>query len=225
MPFGIQGAIWYQGESNATRAYQYRKLFPDMIKNWRADWGEGDFPFYYVQIAPWNYGDEPFGVELREAQLMTLSLINTGMAVTMDIGNPEDIHPKNKVDVGKRLALWAFAKNYGRKGIIYSGPAYKSMKVEGDKIRLFFDYADGGLVAKGGPLTHFTIAAKEDSFIEANAVIEGDTIIVSSDKIKNPIAVRYGWSNTAEPNLFNKAGLPASSFRTDDWPGATYDKY
>jgi sialate O-acetylesterase len=160
-------------------------------------------------------------VELREAQMMTLSLPNTGMAVTMDIGNPDNIHPLNKVDVGKRLALWALAKDYGREKITYSGPLYRDMKVEGDSIRLYFDYVDGGLVAKGGPLTHFTIAGEDENFHKATATIDGDTIVVRSEKVKNPVAVRYGWEPAAEPNLFNKAGLPASSFRTDDWPGVT----
>jgi sialate O-acetylesterase len=222
--YGIRGAIWYQGESNVERAYQYRKLFPAMIGNWRNDWGQGDFPFYYVQIAPFRYGEEFAGAELREAQLMALSLPNTGMAVTMDIGNVHDIHPKNKQDVGKRLALWALAKTYGREGIVYSGPIYRSMRIEGDKIRLFFDHVGGGLVAKGGPLTRFAIAGRDRNFVEVKAEIDGDTILVSSDKTKKPIAVRFAWSNTAVPNLFNKEGLPASSFRTDDWPGVTVNK-
>jgi len=224
VPYGIRGAIWYQGESNTGRAWQYRKLFPAMIENWRNDWGQGDFPFYYVQIAPFKYGKEFIGVELREAQLKALSVPNTGMAVITDIGNINDIHPKNKQDVGKRLALWAMAKTYGREEIVCSGPIYKSMKIEGDKIRLFFDYVDGGLVAKGGPLTHFTIAGEDRKFVEANARIDGDTIVVSSDKVKNPVAARFAWSNAAVPNLFNKARLPASSFRTDDWPGVTFNK-
>lgn len=225
MPYGIKGAIWYQGESNRKRAYQYRKLFPAMIKGWRDGWGQGDFPFYYVQIAPFKYKDAaPVAAELREAQLMTLSVPNTGMAVTMDIGDVNDIHPKNKQAVGRRLSLWALAKSYGRKGIVCSGPIYRSMKIEGDKIRLFFDYAGGGLVAKGGKLTCFTIAGKDRQFVEAKAEIGGDTIVVSSDKVKEPVAVRYAWSNAAVPNLFNKVALPASSFRTDNWPGITVNK-
>ena len=229
MPFGIKGAIWYQGESDRNQAYLYRKLFPAMIKNWRNDWGQGNFPFYYVQIAPFDYTSwdktkEPAVAELREAQFMAMSVTNTGMAVTMDIGNVNDIHPKNKQDVGKRLALWALAKTYGREQIVYSGPIYKSMKIEGDKIRLFFDYVDGGLVSKGGQLTHFTIAGKDKEFIKAKASIDGDTIVVTSDKIDDPQAVRYAFSNAAVPNLFNAAGLPASPFRTDDWPGVTAKK-
>jgi len=222
IPYTIKGAIWYQGESNIRRAYQYRKLFPAMIANWRDEWRLGDFPFYFVQIAPYKYLPEHTAAELREAQLMTLSVPNTGMAVTLDIGNPADIHPKNKIDVGKRLSLWALAKTYGKKKLIYSGPLYRSMKIEGDKIRLFFDHVGGGLVAKGGELTDFTIAAKDEKFVDAKAVIDGDTIVVSSGKVKAPAAVRFAWTNTAVPNLFNKEGLPASSFRTDDWKAVTY---
>jgi sialate O-acetylesterase len=222
MPYRIQGAIWYQGESNAGRSYQYRTLFPAMIENWRADWKQGDFPFYFVQIAPYS-GQTP---EIREAQLIALrNTKNTGMAVTMDIGNPDDIHPKNKQDVGKRLALWALANTYGKKDIVYSGPLYKSMKVEGDKIRIAFDHVGGGLAAKGGELTHFIIAEEGKDFVAAKAVIDGDTIVVSADGVGKPAAVRYGWENGAEPNLFNKEGLPASPFRTDDRRGETFGRY
>ena len=221
IPYGIRGAIWYQGESNVDRAYQYRKLFPAMIKNWRTDWGQGDFPFYYVQLAPFKYGKESAGAELREAQLMAFLVPNTGMAVTMDIGNIDDIHPKNKQDVGRWLALWALAKTYGREEIVYSGPVYRSMRAEGNRIRLFFDHVGSGLVAKSGPLTDFTIAGADRIFVEARAEIDGDTIVVASNKVKKPVAVRFAWSNAVVPNLFNKEGLPASSFRTDAWPGVT----
>ncbi len=220
IPYGIRGVIWYQGESNAERPYQYRKLFPAMIKNWRADWGQGDFPFYYVQIAPFSYKNwaRPiYTPELREAQLRTLSIPNTGMAVTMDIGDLNDVHPKNKQEVGRRLALWALAKTYGQIGIVYSGPIYKSMKIEGNKIRLYFDHTGSGLIAKDGPLREFTIAGEDKNFVDASAIIDVDTVVVSNDKVQKPIAVRYGWRNAAQPNLFNKEGLPASSFRTDDW--------
>ena len=156
----------------------------------------------------------------REAQLLSLAVPNTGMVVTTDItDNIHDVHPTNKLDVGKRLALWALAKTYGRHDIVCSGPIYKSMKVEGNKIRLFFDYVDGGLVAKGGNLTHFQIAAADRMFYEAHAVIEGDAIVVSHERVKDPVAVRFAWSDVAIPNLFNKEGLPASPFRTDNWPG------
>ena len=224
IPYAIKGAIWYQGEANVRRAYEYRKIFPAMITNWRDDWKQGDFPFYYVQIAPFHYMEEYPSEELREAQLMTLALKNTGMAVTMDIATLNNIHPPNKLDVGKRLALWALAKDYGKKDIVFSGPIYKSMKVEGDKVRLSFDYIGSGLKTRdGNELTHFTIAGEDKNFVEAKAVIDGDTVVVSSKAVKNPIAVRYGWSNTAEPNLANKEGLPASPFRTDNWPGKTYN--
>ena len=220
IPYSIKGAIWYQGEANAARAYQYRKLFPAMIANWRQDWDRGDFPFYFVQIAPFN-GQNP---EIRESQMLTMKTVkNTGMAVTMDIGNPENIHPANKQDVGKRLSLWALAKNYGKKNLVYSGPIYEKMKVDGNKIKLYFDHIGGGLLARGGALTDFTIAGKDKQFTEAKATIDGDTIIVSSRDVKNPVSVRFGWTNAAEPNLFNKEGLPASPFRTDDWPGETFD--
>jgi len=150
-----------------------------------------------------------------------LSVSSTGMVVTTDIGDPNNIHPKNKQEVGRRLSLWALAKTYGKKDIVYSGPIYKSMKIEGDKIRISFDYTDGGLIAKGGPLTYFTIAGEDRKFVDAQALIEGDTIVVFSPEVKKPVAVRFGWTDTAEPNLFNKANLPASPFRTDDWPGIT----
>jgi sialate O-acetylesterase len=225
IPYGIKGAIWYQGESNVSRAYQYRKLFPAMIRNWRNDWQQGDFPFYFVQIAPFNYrGENQQSAELREAQLWTLSLKNTGMAVISDIGNIKNIHPKNKLDVGKRLALWALAKDYGRKKLVYSGPLYRSIKREGNKIRISFKHVGSGLVASDGKeLTHFTIAAKDKKFVPATAVIEGKTVVVFSEIVPKPLAVRYGWSNTAEPNLANKEGLPASTFRTEDWPGVSFD--
>ena len=147
IPYAIRGVVWYQGESNAERAYQYRKLFPAMIKNWRTAWDRGDFPFYYVQIAPFRSWYKPFEcAELQEAQLLSLSVPNTGMVVTSDIGNLDNVHPKNKQEVGRRLALWALAKTYGRK-LVCSGPLYKSMKIEGDKIRTFFDYTGSGLMA------------------------------------------------------------------------------
>lgn len=219
IPYSVRGALWYQGESNCGRQEQYKRLIPAMVQNWRDDWGRGDFPFYYVQIAPYDYGnpDDPMSALLREAQMHTLSFKNSGMAVTMDIGNPKDIHPRNKLDVAKRLSLWALAKDYGRTDIVYSGPLYREMKIEGGKIRLFFDHVGSGLMSKGGPLTHFTIAGEDRKFVLAKAVIDGDTIMVSAEGVKNPVAVRYAFTNAAQPNLFNKEGLPASSFRTDTW--------
>jgi len=227
IPFGIQGAIWYQGESNAGRAYQYRKLFPAMITNWRTDWKQGNFPFLFVQLANFMAVDkEPVDsawAELREAQLMTLALPNTGMAVIIDIGEADDIHPKNKQDVGKRLALWALAKTYGN-DLVYSGPIYKSMKTEGNKVILDFEHVGGGLVAKGGePLKGFAVAGADHKFVWADAKIDGDTVVVSNDEVSVPVAVRYGWANNPVCNLYNKEGLPATPFRTDSWPGVTAD--
>jgi len=227
IPYGIQGAIWYQGESNASRAYQYRKLFPAMIKNWRSDWSQGDFPFLFVQLPNFKavnpQPSESDWAELREAQLMTLALPNTGMAVIIDIGQADDIHPKNKRDVGKRLALWALAESYGEE-LVCSGPIYKSMKAEGDKIVLQFDHVGGGLVARaGGALKGFAIAGADRKFVWAGARIDGNTVVVSSDQVSEPAAVRYAWADNPVCNLYNKEGLPASPFRTDDWPGITVD--
>ena len=227
IPYGIRGAIWYQGESNAGRAYQYRKLFPAMIKNWRTDWGQGDFPFLFVQLANFmavkpDPGESNWA-ELREAQLMTLSLPNTGMATIIDIGDADDIHPKDKQDVGKRLALWALAKTYGKE-LVYSGPLYKSMEVKNNQVVLHFDHIGSGLVAKGGEaLKGFAIAGADRKFVWADAKIEGDTVVVSSDQVSEAVAVRYAWADNPVCNLYNKEGLPASPFRTDQWPGVTAD--
>ena len=222
LPFVIRGALWYQGESNVGRAAQYKKLFPTMIQDWRKAWQVGDFPFYYVQLAPFRYGEaQPECLaELWEAQLQTLRLPNTGMAVITDIGNIKDIHPTNKQEVGRRLALWALAKIHGKQ-VVYSGPLYESAVVEGNKIRIKFQHADDGLVCKGDRLTHFTIAGEDKKFVPAEAVIDGSTVVVSSPQVDKPVAVRFGWEDTAEPNLFNKAGLPASPFRTDTFPMVT----
>jgi len=227
LPLRIAGAIWYQGESNASRAYQYRTIFPAMIEDWRAHWGEGDFPFLFVQLAnfmkPKVEPGESAWAELREAQSMALRLPKTGQAVIIDIGEAGNIHPKNKQDVGKRLALAARAIAYGEK-ITYSGPMYRSMTVEDGKIRLTFDHVDGGLVAKGGgALKGFAIAGSDKKFVWADATIDGDTVVVSSTKVKDPVAVRYDWADNPDGNLYNKADLPASPFRTDDWPGVTVD--
>ncbi len=220
-PFAIKGVIWYQGESNTSRAYDYRDLFPAMIQDWRDLWGRGNLPFYFVQIAPFKYQTHGIAAELREAQLMTLSVPNTGMVVTTDIATIDDIHPPNKIDVGKRLALWALANDYDQEEIIPSGPLYKEMIVEGNRVRIKFDYTGEGLVALDHKITHFTIAGKDRQFLSAEAKIEGHDLVVWSNQVAKPVAVRFGWSNTAEPNLFNHVGLPASPFRTDDWPGIT----
>jgi sialate O-acetylesterase len=219
IPYSIKGTIWYQGESNSDFPEDYnnyKTLFPLMIKNWRADWGEGNFPFYYVQIAPFTYGENSKSYVVREAQLLTLSVPNTGMAVTLDIGNVNNIHPADKQDVGKRLALWALAKNYGE-NIIYSGPLYKSMKVENGKAVLSFTHTDGGLVIKEiNGKNNFEIAGTDLNFVDADVKVEGDELVVYSPRIKRPAAVRYAWSNTAEATLFNKTGLPGSTFNTLD---------
>ena len=215
--YAIRGAIWYQGESNRHNPGQYEELFATMVKSWRAEWGQGIFPFYFVQIAPYKYNHIFNTAFLREAQLKSLSVTNTGMAVTLDIGNTKNIHPKNKKEVGHRLALWAFAKTYGFTNIVYSGPLYKNYKIEGDKIIISFDYAQGLKTRNGESPTHFKIAGKDKKFYPANSKIIDDKIVVSNEKIKNPVAVRFAWSNTAQPNLCNAAGLPASTFRTDSW--------
>ncbi|MGD8786071.1 MAG: sialate O-acetylesterase [Phycisphaerales bacterium] len=225
IPYGIKGAIWYQGETNAGRAYQYRKIFPAMIKNWRNDWGQKDFPFLFVQLANYKAVNpepvESYWAELREAQLMTLDLPNTGMAVIIDIGEADDIHPRNKQDVGKRLALWALAKSYGKE-LVYSGPIFKSMTIKNEKTILNFDHVGGGLTAGGGEsLKGFAIAGADRKFVWADAKIEDNQIVVSSDKVTNPVAVRYAWADNPICNLYNKEGLPATPFRTDDWPGVT----
>ena len=228
-PYGIRGAIWYQGESNAGRAYQYRKLFPAMIQDWRRAWRQGDFPFLFVQLANFTEVQKEASApsewaELREAQRMTLALPNTAMAVTMDIGDASDIHPKNKQEVGWRLTQAALGTVYGRK-VAYSGPIYASMAVEAGKVRLRFTHADGGLKTDWlGKLRGFAIAGADKQFVWADAKIDGDTVLAWSDKVPNPAAVRYGWANNLACTLYNGAGLPASPFRTDDWPGITVDK-
>jgi len=222
VPYSIRGAIWYQGESNTYRAYRYRDLFPLMIKDWRNKWGY-DFPFYFVQLANFmKLQEKPSEAaagwpELREAQLMTLGLENTGMAVTIDIGDANDIHPKNKQDVGKRLALWARAKLY-EEDIPYSAPLYDSYKIEDNKIRISFHHTSGGLKAKDNePLKGFAIAGADKKFYWADAVIDGNEIVVSSPSVSKPVAVRYAWAENPLNNLYNGADLPASPFRTDDW--------
>jgi sialate O-acetylesterase len=225
LPFPIKGAIWYQGESNAGKAYEYRTLFTTMIQDWRKAWGY-DLPFFCVQLAPFASGNEN-GVawpELREAQLYaTTKLPKVGMAVITDVGNKTDIHPKQKQPVGERLALAARAIAYGEK-IVYSGPLYKSIKIDGNKAILSFDHVGGGLVAQGEKLTGFTMCGEDKKFHPAEAIIQGDQVIVSSDMVEKPIAVRYGWANYPVVNFFNKEGIPATPFRTDDFPYTTMTK-
>jgi len=220
--YTIKGVIWYQGESNTARPREYQKLFPALIADWRRQWNQEDFPFLYVQLANYMQAkDQPYRsnwAELREAQLKTLSVPNTAMAVAIDIGEWNDVHPLNKEDVGKRLALGAQKVAYGDKSVVYSGPVYKSMKIEGNRIALSFTHIGSGLTAKGGgDLKSFAIAGADKKFIWANAKIEGDKVIVWNDDITNPVAVRYAWADNPEgANLYNKEGLPASPFRTDE---------
>ncbi len=220
VPYGIRGAIWYQGESNNGEGMLYHQKMRALILGWRATWQKPRLPFYYVQLAPYRYGNhKPEDLAgIWQAQLKTLSVPHTGMAVTTDIGNTTDIHPKNKQEVGRRLGLWAMARTYGKKGTVYSGPLYSGMKVEGHSVRLSFKHVGSGLASRDGkPLSHFTIAGEDRKFVEATATIDGDNVLVRADGVEKPVAVRFGWHHEAEPNLSNKDGLPASPFRTDSW--------
>ncbi|MFI5338200.1 MAG: sialate O-acetylesterase, partial [Opitutales bacterium] len=211
LPYAIRGVIWYQGESNAARAHRYRTLFPALIADWRRAWGQGDFPFLFVQIAP----HQDMQPEIREAQLLaTRQVHNTAMAVTIDVGDAKDIHPPHKQPVGERLAIAARALAYGEQ-IEYSGPVYESVTLAGGRALLRFSHNGGGLVAPGGELTGFTVAGADKVFVPAQAVITGGIIEVFAEKVKDPVAVRYAWAHVAQGNLFNRAGLPASPFRTD----------
>lgn len=211
--YAMAGAIWYQGEANVGHAEEYSRTFPLMVKAWREKWNQGDFPFYYVQIAPYDYGTNGHSEEIREAQRVSLSIKNSGMASTIDIGNNKNIHPANKVEVGNRLALWAFKNIYG-KDVVCSGPLFKSQEIKGNAIYLSFDYADG-LNAKGGTLKDFEIAGKDGKFYPATATIEGSKVKVSSEKVAAPASVRYLWSDCVDQaTLYNGAGLPASSFQS-----------
>jgi sialate O-acetylesterase len=220
--YALKGAIWYQGESNAGRAKQYETIFPQLILDWRRLWKK-ELPFYFVQLANFKKPSTEPGIpdewaELQNAQLLTLSLPKTGMAVINDIGMANDIHPTNKLDVGERLARWALAKDYGKDDIVISGPLYKGFKVEGDKVRIDFDQAKGLKSRDGGPLKRFEIAGRDRKWHWAEAVIEGESVVVSSKEVKRPVAVRYAWASNPEgANLVNGEGLPASLFRTDDW--------
>jgi sialate O-acetylesterase len=232
LPYGIKGAIWYQGESNAGRAEQYRKLFPAMIRDWRKQWGQGDFPFLFVQLANFGNRKEPpkepadsDWAELREAQAMALAAApNTGMAVIIDIGETKDIHPKNKQDVGKRLALAAQKVAYGKDDAEFSGPIYREMQAVNGKIRVKFDHAKGLKTKDGGVVKGFAIAGDDKKFVWADATIDGEDVVVSSPQVAKPVAVRYGWADDPEVSLYNAADLPASPFRTDDWPMVTAGK-
>jgi len=228
IPYTITGTIWYQGEGNAGRAYQYRDLFKAMITDWRVRWDAGYFPFLFVQLANWQQKVSEPGpsdwAELREAQLMALDLPNTGMGVIIDIGHPDDIHPKNKQDVGKRLALAARYMVNSEKDLVYSGPVYKNMKIEEGKAVLSFNHIGSGLKSKGAELVGFEIAGADKKFYWADARIVGGQVRVWSDQVKNPVSVRYGWANNPTCNLYNEEDLPATPFRTDDWPGITINR-
>jgi sialate O-acetylesterase len=222
--YAIRGVIWYQGESNAApyRSLEYRRLFPLLIADWRRAWNQGPFPFLFVQLANLQQGEkkpepsESTWAELQEAQRMTLSVPNTGMAVTVDIGEPHDIHPGNKQEVGRRLTLAARAVAYGE-NIVYSGPIYSGVVIERNGVRVRFTHLGGGLVAEGGKLKAFAIAGRDRKFVWADARIEGRTVFVSSPQVGYPVAVRYAWGDDPEVSLYNVEGLPASPFRTDDW--------
>ena len=224
IPYAFQGVLWYQGEANVTRAKEYKKAFPLMITDWRTKWNQGDFPFYFVQLSTFNEfnGNSKVGsrwAELREAQTQTLKLINTGMAVTTDIGNAKDIHPTNKQDVGLRLAAIALNSDYGKKRV-HSGPTYKSQETKGNQIILTFDNIGSGLSTSDNTenVKGFEIAGADKVFHSAKAIIKNNKVIVFSENVKSPVAIHYGWADDdTEINLFNKEKFPASPFRTDDW--------
>jgi sialate O-acetylesterase len=214
IPFAMRGVIWYQGEANADAHVHYRELSELMIGDWRKRWGQGDFPFLLVQLAGYSPSAHAWPA-LREAQWQTVQTVpHTGMVVTTDLGDPADIHPRRKQAVGQRLALVARALAYGEE-IVYSGPTYRAMRVDGSQVRLEWDHVGGGLVAQGGPLQGFEIAGAGGDYLPATATIEGEELVVSSDAIKNPVAVRYNWSGWTEGNLYNEEGLPAAPFRTE----------
>ncbi len=216
-PFAIRGVIWYQGESNSgvDRAALYQRIFPVLIADWRRDWNEGNFPFLYVQISSFKSTPREDWAIIREAQRRTLAVANTAMAVTIDIGNPDNVHPADKQDVGHRLALAARALAYGE-DIEYAGPLYRQAVVEGSTMRVYFDHSRGALVAKHGQLTGFEIAGADHQFVPASASIDGSSVIVSSVAVPNPRYIRYGWQNAPDVNLFNGDGLPASPFTTEE---------
>ncbi|MEM9826173.1 MAG: sialate O-acetylesterase [Planctomycetota bacterium] len=228
--YTIRGAIWYQGESNSSRAYQYRDLFPRMIKKWRADWKQGDFSFYWVQLADFRKETPVPGqsdwAELREAQSMTLSLPNTGQAVIIDTGESNDIHPRDKQTVAKRLARWALVKDYGIEGLAYESPTMQTVQFQDGKAIIDFRSVGGGLdTFDVGEIRGFTIAGKDQKFVPAMAkILDKDTVEVMAASVASPIAVRYGWADNPVVNLQSREGLPATPFRSDDFPGVTVDK-
>jgi sialate O-acetylesterase len=215
-PFAIRGALWYQGESNNGEGMLYLEKMKALIGGWRTVWDNPKMPFYFVQLAPYRYGGDTTRLAgMWDAQRQALAIPNTGMAVTTDIGNVRDIHPRNKQEVGRRLALWALKGTYGKKLAVWSGPLYKSASVEGSAIRIRFDQTGSGLASRDGkPLSHFTIAGEDGNFVPATAEIDGSTVKVRASAVEAPKYVRFGWDEQAEPNLANKEGLPASPFRT-----------
>ena len=225
MQYRIRGALWYQGEGNTQRAFQYQSLLPALIRGWRVGWKEGNFPFLIVQLPNQGHSEEfadSWWAELREAQLLTEKTVpNTGLAVTIDVGESGNLHPPRKEEVGERLALWALGTTYS-KVLVYSGPLYESMRVEGNAIRVRFQHVGSGLEVKGEKLQGFAIAGPDKKFHRGMARIDGSSIVVSSREVDAPVAVRYAWGDSPECNLFNREGLPASPFRSDDWPGATF---
>jgi sialate O-acetylesterase len=229
IPYAIKGVIWYQGEENGHKGYEYRALFPNMISDWREKWGQGDFPFIFVQLPNYNESVMQVWPFLREAQAMTLSLPNTGMATGIDVGDPKNIHPQDKVDIGHRVALVARHVAYNEQ-LVYTGPTYGSMKIEGNSIHVTYTTKGSDLVIGKAPwvapgaqprptdkLLGFTITGDDKKWAPANATISGDEVIVSSPQVPKPVAVRYNWANAPEGNLYNKAGLPAFPFRSDNW--------
>ncbi len=224
VPFGIRGFLWYQGESNNGQGMHYYQLQRGLIEGWRSVWnqeGNRDFPFLFAQLAPYNYQGDPTRLAgIWEAQTATLAVKNTGMAVLTDISTLNDIHPPNKQEVGRRLSLWALANTYGQPGLVYSGPLYKSIKLDGSKAVISFHHAAGLKARDGKDLSWWSIAGDNKKFVKASAKIEGDTVVVSAEGVINPVAVRFAWHQLAEPNLANGAGLPASPFRTDTWTDA-----
>jgi sialate O-acetylesterase len=217
--YGIRGAIWYQGENNRMQPQQYLKLMPGLIQDWRNGWGIGDFPFYYVQIAPYNYNSKSFSsAYMREAQLKASTILpNTGMACILDLGEKDNIHPANKYKVSERLALLALTQTYGIKGVSGRSPVYKSMKIEKSEVKLTFDHAPGGLTSYGNELKNFEIAGADSIFLPAKAILTKEGITVSSELVKEPLAVRYAFKDFVVGDLFGCNGFPVSSFRTDDW--------
>jgi sialate O-acetylesterase len=216
-PMQIAGVIWYQGEGNTAAPLSYKNMMEQLIQSWRKGFNK-EFPFYYVQIAPFTYGEIDQGTLIREQQVKMLEIPKTGMVVISDhVEDVKDIHPRFKLPVGERLADYALAETYG-KSIPHKSPLYKSMKIEKNKIRITFENAPNGLISKGGEPTEFLIAGEDQNFVPAKAKIDGSSVVVSSREIKSPVAVRFGWPNASVPNLFSKEGLPVSCFRTDDWP-------